>query len=246
MGTLYVDTLEPQSGTALTVGESGQNTVLAGNDIRTNVWQDAGGNAIFTSNGSGTLSGLNAAFGSAMPLLSTTVISASSATVDITANIDSTYKAYIFKFYGIVVQTADKLFQVQFNSSGGSGFNEQITNAYFEARHEEDGGGGQLGYVSGSSTSDTSYHTLFGSLGTADAHECANGTLHLINPSSTTYAKIFWSRFSNVRAGSANDPAAHDNINGAVIETTSAIDEISFKQTSGNIDGGTIKLYGVK
>ena len=43
MGQLYVDTIEPQSGTALTVGESGQNTVLAGNDLRANVLQDAGG-----------------------------------------------------------------------------------------------------------------------------------------------------------------------------------------------------------
>ena len=51
MGLLYVDTIEPQSGTALTVGESGQNTVLPGNDLRANVLQDAGGNAIFTSDG---------------------------------------------------------------------------------------------------------------------------------------------------------------------------------------------------
>ena len=76
MGTLYVDTLEPQSGTALTVGETGQNTVIVGNDIRANVLQDAGGNAIFTSNGSGVLSGVNSGFGSSMVLLSTTTISA--------------------------------------------------------------------------------------------------------------------------------------------------------------------------
>ena len=75
MGQLYVDTIEPQSGTSLTIGESGQNTVLAGNDIRANVLQDAGGNAILTSNGSGTLSGVNSGFGSAMSLLNTTTIS---------------------------------------------------------------------------------------------------------------------------------------------------------------------------
>jgi len=28
--------------------------------------------------------------------------------------------------------------------------------------------------------------------------------------------------------------------------TTSAIDEISFKMASGNIDSGTFKLYGIK
>ena len=246
MATLYVDTLEPQSGTALTIGEAGQNTVLAGNDLRANVLQDAGGNAIFTSNGSGTLSGVNSDFGSAWVLLSTTVISASSASVDITANIDSTYKEYIFKFYGITVSTADKSFQVQFNSSGGSGFDEDVTNAYYQAQHDEDDGYNAFNYVSGASTSGTGYHTLFYGLGVADAHECANGTLHLINPSSTTYSKLYWSRFSNVQAGNSDDPGAHDNENGGIIDTTSAIDEISFKQSSGTIDSGTIKLFGIK
>ena len=56
MGLLYVDTLEPQSGTTLTVGETGQNTVVGGNTMKLNTLQDAGGNAIFTSDGSGNLS----------------------------------------------------------------------------------------------------------------------------------------------------------------------------------------------
>ena len=30
------------------------------------------------------------------------------------------------------------------------------------------------------------------------------------------------------------------------LNTTSAVDAIQFKQSSGNIDAGTIKLYGIK
>ena len=56
MGTLYVDTLEPQSGTTLTVGETGQNTVVGGNTIKLNTLKDAGANTIFISDGSGNLS----------------------------------------------------------------------------------------------------------------------------------------------------------------------------------------------
>ena len=52
MGQLYVDTIEPQSGTSLTIGESGQNTVVAGKDIRANVLQDGCLNAILASIGS--------------------------------------------------------------------------------------------------------------------------------------------------------------------------------------------------
>ena len=38
--------LEPQSGTTLTVGETGQNTVVGGNTIKLNTLKDAGGNTI--------------------------------------------------------------------------------------------------------------------------------------------------------------------------------------------------------
>ena len=52
MGTIFVDTLEPQSGTTLTVGETGQNTVVGGNTIKLNTLKDAGGNTLFVSDGS--------------------------------------------------------------------------------------------------------------------------------------------------------------------------------------------------
>jgi len=50
MAKLYVDTIEPEGATTnLAIGESGQDVIVTGNDIRANVLQDAGGNAIFTS-----------------------------------------------------------------------------------------------------------------------------------------------------------------------------------------------------
>ncbi|MDP6772273.1 MAG: hypothetical protein QF704_16325, partial [Anaerolineales bacterium] len=70
--TLKTNAIEPEGATTnLVIGESGQNTVISNNDLRANVLQDAGGNALFTSNGSGVLSGVNSGFGSAMVLLST-------------------------------------------------------------------------------------------------------------------------------------------------------------------------------
>ena len=67
--TIMVNTLEPQSGTTLTVGLSGQNLVVNADSLKANIVKDAGANAVFTSNGSGTLSGLNSAFGSAQTLI---------------------------------------------------------------------------------------------------------------------------------------------------------------------------------
>ena len=100
MGLLYVDTLEPQSGTTLTVGETGQNTVVGGNTIKFNTLQDAGGNAIFTSNGSGVLSSVNSSFGSDMNLISSQTVT-DGASISFTSGITSTYGEYIFKCYNI-------------------------------------------------------------------------------------------------------------------------------------------------
>ena len=93
MGLLYVDTIEPQSGTALTVGESGQNTVLPGNDLRANVLQDAGGNAIFTSDGSGNVTGVNSDIGAAMVLIQSQTASSSANIAFTSPGFTNTYDA---------------------------------------------------------------------------------------------------------------------------------------------------------
>ena len=44
---LYVDTIEPEGATTnLTIGQSGQDIIVTGNDIRANVVQDAGGKCV--------------------------------------------------------------------------------------------------------------------------------------------------------------------------------------------------------
>ena len=64
----------------------------------------------------------------------------------------------------------------------------------------------------------------------------------MFNPSSTTFLKHFIGRANNYhRANITND----DNFAG-YFNTTSAIDAIQFKFSSGNIDSGLIKLYGIK
>jgi hypothetical protein len=69
-----------------------------------------------------------------------------------------------------------------------------------------------------------------------------SGEMFLYNPSSTTFVKHFVSRTSTSRpADRANDifMAGYCNV-------TAAIDAVQFKMNSGNIDAGTIKLYGIK
>ena len=65
--------------------------------------------------------------------------------------------------------------------------------------------------------------------------------MSLFNPASTTYVKHFISTCNNVRQSNycvANYVAGYGN-------TTSAINAVQFKMSSGNIDDGTILMYGI-
>ena len=182
----------------------------------------------------------SAVSGGAMTLLETQTAS-SSATLSFTSNIDSTYDEYIFKFYDIHPATDGERFSFQANASGGSGYNETITSTAFGAHHNEAGDTTALGYDAAEDQAQgTAFQFISNTLGN-DADQNMNGTLHLFAPSSTTFVKHFMAE-SNVAQNS--DFTIH-RFHAGYINTTSAITEIQFKMSSGNIDAGVIKLYGI-
>ena len=158
---------------------------------------------------------------------------------DITSGIDSTYGEYIFKFYNINPATDNTNFSVQFNVADASGFNETMTTTYFNAYHPEDDSTTALGYTADSDQAEgTAYQSLADGLDNS-ADSAGAGILHLFNPSSTTYVTHFYSRISIA------DPAANEIYVAGYVNATAAVDEVSFKMSSGNFDG-TIKMWGVK
>jgi len=167
----------------------------------------------------------------------------SSATIDFTSGIDSTYKEYVFYFKNIHPQTDDKHFTFQANASGASGFNETINSTHFRAYQLDNGSAtGGLGYrTANDQANGTGYQRISEEQGNENT-ESLNGILHLFNPSNTTFVKHFISRVSSMML----DSGPRDVNVGGYINTTSAIDEISFKFTSGNIDSGDICLFGLK
>ena len=179
-----------------------------------------------------------------MTLLSTATAS-SSATIDFTSGISSTYKEYVFKFIDIH-PSAGANFNFQGNAAGGSGFNEAMTTTFFYAYHKEDGSDPTLMYNTGRDQAQgTGYQSISADGTGTDADQCLSGTLHLFDPSNTTFVKHYISRISNPN-GSGSATYMCDCYSAGYFNTTSAIDEISFKFTSGNIDSGTIKMYGIK
>jgi hypothetical protein len=173
-------------------------------------------------------------------VLISTQTASSSSTIDFTSGIDSTYKEYVFKFIDIHPATDNVTFGFQANASGGSGFNETMTTTNFRAYHFESGSSG-LDYIADNDQAQgTGFQIICGDVGNAN-DENITGILHLFDPASTTFVKHFLSRFQ----GNAQSDYSLDMYTAGYFNTTSAIDEIQFKMSSGNIDSGTIKMYGV-
>ena len=183
----------------------------------------------------------SAVSGGAMTLLETQTAS-SSATLSFTSGIDSTYDEYVFKFYDIHPGTDNTSFNFQFNASGGSGYNETITSTTFRTEHDEGDSGTELAYSAGSDQAQGTAVQKVGDSGVgADNDQQISGILHLYAPSNTTFVKHFMGRFCSAAQGDA----INDLYVAGYINTTSAIDEVQFAMSSGNIDSGVIKLYGI-
>jgi len=158
--------------------------------------------------------------------------------------LDSTYKEYMFTFNNMHPSSASN-FEFQGNAAGGSGFNETMTTTFFYAYHKEDGSDPTLAYNTGKDQAQATGYQIISADGTGtDADNCLSGYLHLFNPSSTTFVKHYISRIGNTNGGGSATYMC-DCYSAGYFNTTSAIDEISFKFGSGNIDAGDICLYGI-
>ena len=176
--------------------------------------------------------------GGALNLISTQTASSSS-TIDFTSGIDSTYKEYIFKFINMHPSANGQNFGFQADTGTNTNYNQTITSTFFEAVHGEDGSGGALSYKT---AKDQAQATGLQSLGQPNNNDDASisGTLHLFDPSNSTFVKHFIAR-ANLNESSTQS----DNFIAGYINTATAITRVQFKSSSGNIDSGVIKMYGL-
>jgi hypothetical protein len=195
---------------------------------------------ITNSSVSAVTSFANAA-GGTLTLLSTQTASAS-ANISFTTGLDSTYDEYIFKFINIHPATDNAEFQFNMSTDSGSNYNVTKTTTFFLAQHDEADTYTSLEY---STSRDLAQGTgnQFLSVGVGnDADQNVNGSLTLFNPSSTTYVKHY---ISTTNSSQGSDYSVN-SYSAGYGNTTSAVNAVRFIMSSGNIDDGIIKLYGVK
>jgi hypothetical protein len=165
----------------------------------------------------------------------------SSASVSFTSGINSTYKEYIFFFYNMHPATDGANVTFNLSTDGGSNYNITKTTTSFNAYHGESGSPAGLGYDTGDDLAQsTNYQTIATAIG-SDDDQNTSGYLHLFDPSNDTFVKHFIAK-SNV--SNLNDRSVN-YLTAGYGNTTSAINAVNFKMSSGNIDAGTISLYGV-
>ena len=177
--------------------------------------------------------------GGSMVLISTQTASSSS-TISFASGIDSTYKEYILKYFNVHPSSDGQNLQVNFRD-GSTAYDATKTTSVFLANLNEDDSGNVLEYkASNDLAQSTNFQNLGESVG-ADNDQCVSGTLHLFEPSSTTFVKHFIAKTNNYDSGN-NSQIFYV---GGYCNTTTAIDGVQFKFSSGNIDSGVFKLYGI-
>ncbi len=177
--------------------------------------------------------------GGGMTLISTQTASSSS-TISFTSGIDSTYDEYVFKFYDIHPATDGASLTFNGSSDTGSNYNVTKTTTVFRAYHEQSGASSALGYRTSDDLAQSTNFQILNFEINNDNDSSGVGELKLFNPSSTTFVKHFIQTGNCVQSTyTRNDFVA------GYFNTTSVIDAVQFKMSTGNIDSGVIKLYGI-
>jgi len=182
----------------------------------------------------------SAVSGGSMNLISTTTAS-SSATLDITSGIDSTYKEYVFKFINMHPATNNVKWTFQSDTGTNTSYGQTITSTDFISQHSEDDSATELGYASANDQAQGTAFQPIGQLIGNGNDECVSGTLHIFDPSNATFVKHFMANTNVYR----QDNYSREHFTAGYFNTTTALTRFRFKFSSGNTDSGVIKMYGI-
>jgi hypothetical protein len=196
--------------------------------------------ASLNNNSIANVTAYNASVSTGGMVLISSQTASNSASISFTTGISSTYKEYQFWFVDIHPRTDDVGFTFNFSTDSGSNYNVTKTSTCFQAYHQESGVSAGLAYAGGNDLAQsTAFQQISGALGNASDELCA-GVISVFNPSSTTYVK----HFISTEIGQQENEQAVSIYTAGYGNTTSAINAVQFKMSSGNFDG-TILLYGI-
>jgi len=188
---------------------------------------------VFTAT-SATAADFQDAAGGAFTLLSTTTVSSAVAQVNITANIDSTYKNYMWILTDIKSASNNVRLRVQAFSSGGSP-DTGSHYMYAGSGHRSDNGSLDMN----SAGSGHAEITLAPS--SDEAHRHNQFVMYMYNPSGA----VSYKQFHVTNQQTLGDNKLGVGEVGFTYKKTIAVTGLRFFFSSGNITSGVWKLYGI-
>lgn len=162
----------------------------------------------------------------------------SSASIEFTSLIDSTYEMYAIMFDGIYAGTDDSYLLLQVSTDNGSTW---VSSGYMygNVRSNMYSSG-----VTGENSTSAAHLPVTTTAGTVqignDATQAANGLLFLQGVNDTSARTSLSGTTTNTNTGGENNVYVS-----GVYDATTAVNAIRFTMDSGNIAAGTITLYGV-
>ena len=154
--------------------------------------------------------------------------------------INSDFDEYKFVL-NIHPETDNVVLKWQCNAAGQTGFNESFVSTALRTYHQEDGSGGGLDYRTGEDQAQGTSGEYMADGQGGDADQNVASVLTLYQPWSTTFVKHFQVRTSVMMSSDG----IKDELHAGYVNTTSAIDQVKIYFSSGNIDAGTITMYGL-
>ena len=158
--------------------------------------------------------------------------------------LDNTYPVYVFKWINIH-PSANAHLTFNMSIDTGSNYNVTKTTTLFWSAHNESDVASEIDYLSSQDLAQSTDFQIIGYQITTMNDAGGSGYLYLFNPSSTTFVKHFMGN-ANVVSIDPSDPYSINTYCAGYGNTTSAVDAVQFKLSTGNMDAGTIKLYGIK
>ena len=158
--------------------------------------------------------------------------------------LDDTYKEYVFYWFNSHPSVDGTRLQFNLSTDSGSNYNVTKTTTSFRAYHDEADTDTGFFYETGNDLAQSTGFQDLSDYNGNENDEASSGYLHLFNPSSTTFVKHFISNTQSMTLSSGN-PYSYQAFIAGYCNTTTAIDGVQFKMSSGNIDAGDICLYGI-
>ena len=212
-----------------TITRSFANNLTTGGVLKADAFNNASLNNV---------TALNAAVATGSMILVSSATASSSASIEFSLG---SYKEYQFFFIDIHPSVDGAYLNFNFSTDNGSNYNVTKTSTYFGAYHFENDSATDLPYRTDQDLAQgTGFQNLTRNIGN-DNDENASAILNIFNPSSTTYVKHFLGTTSETN----RDVAILNNFVAGYANTTSALTNIKFQMDTGNIDDGTILMYGI-